>query len=112
MLKKAWIKVSFFAVDLSTGGAKVWGSKRWEVWQCRETEGVNLRLKPNWKQSTRAWKYIQTRKAIYSFADLETVGLQLGAMEMEKKILVSKSDFDGAKVKREEMDTLRDEAYR
>ena len=49
---------------------------------------------------------------IYSFADLETVGLQLGAMEMEKKILVSKSDFDGAKVKREEMDTLRDEAYR
>ena len=48
----------------------------------------------------------------YSFADLETVGLQLGAMEMEKKILVSKSDFDGAKVKREEMDTLRDEAYR
>ena len=51
-------------------------------------------------------------KGIYSFTDLETVGLQLGAMEMEKKILVSKSDFDGAKVKREEMDTLRDEAYR
>ena len=55
---------------------------------------------------------VRPERQFLFFADLETVGLQLGAMEMEKKILVSKSDFDGAKVKREEMDTLRDEAYR
>ena len=57
-------------------------------------------------------RFDAARKLKEAIADLETVGLQLGAMEMEKKVLVSKSDYEGAKSKRAEMDALREETYR
>ena len=57
-------------------------------------------------------RFDAARKLKEAIGDLETAGLQLGAMEMEKKVFVSKSDYEGAKSKRAEMDVLREETYR
>ena len=57
-------------------------------------------------------RFDNARKLKDAMEALEAVGLVLGAMEMQKKILVQKLDYEGAKGKKSEMDGIRDEAYR
>ena len=57
-------------------------------------------------------RFDNARKLKNAINEIETVGLSLGAMEMEKKMLVQALDYEGAKVKKVEMDTMREDAYR
>ena len=63
-------------------------------------------------EAVKCERFDSARKLKDAIGELETVGLQLGAMEMEKKMLVSKYDYEGAKAKKVEMETLREDSYR
>ena len=57
-------------------------------------------------------RFENARRLKVAIKEMETVGQVLAALEMEKKDLVAKQDYETAKAKKSEIEDIKDEAYR
>ena len=57
-------------------------------------------------------RFDNARRLKAAIKEMEIIGQSVAALEMEKKALVTKQDYEGAKEKKSEIEDVKDEAYR